>query len=132
MRKVFFLLSAVILITVTLAGLGCKKSPPPPEETLRISTNAAALNETPGPDFEFNLTVESAMPKDGVRITFVLKGETDNQNYPQGSGIVTVSKITKVTVFGLPRQKYCVCTITVTSLSKATNIASTSFRLVYK
>ncbi len=133
MRKVFISSLILICVAISPAGSGCKKSSTsPPEEALRISTNAAALNETTGPDFEFNLTVESTMPNAGVRVSLVLKGEIDNQNYSQGLGIITSTKTTKITVFGLPRQKYCVCTVGVTSLSKATNIASTSFRLVYK
>jgi len=130
------LLSSFALITVmiVLTGLGCKKSstPPPPEEDLKISIDAASYTLTPGPDFSFNLKVESAMPIGGVAIAYTVKGEFDNQNYPQGPTINTYSSITKITINGLPRQKICICTITVTSKSKSTNTATTSFRVGYK
>src|SRR5207249_4218698 len=114
---------ALITVMIVLTGLGCKKSstPPPPEEDLKISIDAASYTLTPGPDFSFNLKVESAMPIRGVAIHYTVKGEFDNQNYPQGPTINT-----------LPRQKICICTVTVTSKSKNTNTATTSFRVGYK
>ena len=132
MRNIFSLPIAVALIVTVLAAPGCKKDEAKPEDALRISTDAATMVLTPGPDFEFNLTVESALPAAGIRIEFTVKGEADNQNYPQGPPIETTAAITKIKINNLPRQKICVCTVTVTSKGSNTNKAITSFRVAYK
>src|SRR5215203_3056710 len=133
MRSIYFPPFASLLLVVV--SLGCKKDDSPsqaPEENLIISTNMAALNTTPGSDFTFNLNVESPMPVSGVRIVSEVKAEADNQIYPQGTGIETTNKVATVNIRNLPRQKICVCTVSVTSKSKSTNTATKSFRVVYK
>jgi len=131
MRNVFI---SLLVVFILLATTGCEKNPPSQkaEENILISTDAGSLTYTPGSNFNFNLMVESVMPVAGVRIAFEVKGETDNQVYPQGPAIETTNKTTPITITKLPRQKICVCTITVTSKSKPTNTATTSFRVVYK
>ena len=106
--------------------------PPPEEEALKISTNASSLNITAGAQFDFTVTVDSKMPANGVKIEYTVRGESDNQVYPQGPAIETKTASTAISLSGLPRQKFCVTSITVTSLSKSSNTASTSFRVVYK
>ena len=129
MRMNFFT-SMTVMIMILLFAASCKQERP--EETLRISTDAALLTTTPGPDFGFNLKVESAMPSGGVRIDRTVKGENDNQNYPQGPAINTANNISQIYVSNLPRQKFCICTVTVTSNNRSANTATTSFRIVYK
>jgi hypothetical protein len=130
-----------LLIALTVIGISsCSKGsdsgstppPPPTEENLRISTNASSLNVLAGSQFDFNVVVESRMPADGVTITYVVRGETDNQDYPQGPAIDTKTATTGLRISSLPRQKFCVCTITVTSKSTPSNTATTNFRVVYK
>lgn len=112
---------------------GSATTPPPPaEENLRISTNAGSLNVIAGAEFSFNVVVESKMPADGVKIEYTVRGESDNVNYPQGPAIETKAASTAVRITGLPRQKFCVTNITVTSLTKSSNTANTNFRVVYK
>ena len=123
----------LFLVTALLAIFGCDKQPViVPEENLIISTDAALFEITPGPDFEFNLKVESAMPASGVKIEYDIIGEADNQNYTNGPPVTTTEKITKIKISFLPRQKICVVRITVTSKSSGTNKALTSFRVTYK
>ena len=133
MRNLFY--SLFTIITIMTMPAGCKKdSHPPvvPEEDLKISIDAASYTLTPGPSFDFQLKVESAMPAGGVRIQYSVIGELDNQVYPQGPTITTHDNITRMNISGLPRQKICVCTISVTSTATATNTAITSFRVGYK
>lgn len=133
MNKKFFSLLMAAVIVLMLAAVKCKKGAGPPvEENLIISTDAPLYSETPGSNFSFILRVESAMPLSGVKIDFEVKGETDNQVYPQGPSIETLSSLTRISLVGLPRQKICICTVTVTSKSKSTNKATTSFRIVFK
>jgi len=124
-----FIVAAMVLTT-----LGCKKSstPPPPEQDLIISTDAASYTITAGPDFTFNLKVESLMPTGGVSIEYTVQSEIDGQKYPQPSPVNTYSNNTRITISGLPRQKICICTITVTSKNTSTNTATTGFRVGYK
>lgn len=128
------LLSAFAVITI-LGASSCKKnnsSQAPSEEQLSISTDVAAFSEVPGPVMNFNLTVLSAMPPSGVKITAVVKGETDNLTYYTSPFIETTLKTTNAIINNLPKQKICICTVTVTSKTKSTNTATTSFRVVYK
>lgn len=126
-----YILIVFVAASMMMVIPGCKKKPSE-EEQLRISTNAAALNEIPGPATDFNLTVESVMPLAGVRIKVVVKGEMDNLVYYAGPLIESLSKITKVDILNLPKQKICVCTIEVVSKSRSNNFATKDFRVVYK
>ena len=130
-----FLSSFVLIVAmIVLTTLGCKKSstPPPPEQDLLISTDAASYTIITDPIFTFKVKVESAMPVSGVRIECTVVSEIDNQNYPQGSALNTYNPTSVITIGGLPRQKICICTIKVTSLSKSTNTATAGFRVGYK
>jgi len=126
-----FLSSLIFMIVMSLfMTTGCKRDKP--EDPLRISTNASLLTIALAPDFSFNLKVESAMPEGGVRIDYKVTGELDNQVYPQGPAITTSNNTMPVNLTNLPRQKFCICTITVTSNSRSSNVATTNFRIVYK
>jgi hypothetical protein len=105
---------------------------PPADENLRISSNVSSINVTTGADFTFELRVDSRMPQNGVRIEYALTGEADGLNYPQGPAIETTGKKTVLRLQGIPRQKYCICKVTATSKSSASNKASIDFRVVYK
>jgi len=129
MRNVFIWTMAVFIVA-TAALVSCTKDDD--EEALRVSNDAGTILISPGPELDVNLTVESAMPRQGVWIEVVLEGEIDNQKYPQGSLILTNTAVTKVKIRNLPRQKICICTITVTSKGKSSNKATTSFRVAYK
>lgn len=127
MRTIFFS-CVVCLFAITM--LKCNKGDS--EENLSISIDAPAYNETNGPDFNFRVTIESEMPPDGVRIYCSLRGEADNFNYPQGPEIETTAKINAIRVINIPRQKFCIATVRVVSLSRGTNNTSKDFRVVYK
>jgi hypothetical protein len=132
MRNIIFSSLSILLMSV-VAGSGCKpERPPVPDEPLKISIDASSFTTSPGPDFGFNLKVESAMPGAGVKIEYSVKGEIDNQNYPQGPVYYTNNTVSSIIIRNLPRQTTCICNITVTSLTTSANTASTSFRIVYK
>jgi hypothetical protein len=130
------LLASVILVvaTIVLTTVGCKKSSTSraPEQDLLISIDAGSYTIITAPIFNFKVKVESTMPPGGVKIETTVVSEIDNQNYPQGAAINTYNPISSIVIGGLPEQKICVCTIKVTSLTKATNTATTGFRVGYK
>lgn len=127
MRTIFF---SIVVSFVAITMLKCNKGSD--EENLSISIDAPAYNETNGPDFDFHVTVESEMPRDGVRISCSVRGEADNFNYPQGPEIETTAKVSAVRLINLPRQKFCIGTVRVVSLGRGTNNTSKDFRIVYK
>jgi hypothetical protein len=123
----------LFFVVTIMAICGCGKNPVKvPEENLSISTDAAMFVITPGPDFDFNLSIESAMPTAGVKIETVVTGEIDNQIYMNDAPVTSKEKTTKIKVNYLPRQKTCIVRITVTSKSSDTNKATTNFRVIYK
>jgi hypothetical protein len=139
MHKLFKILSVIAIFWMPV--LACSKgdgggtTPAPPtvsEENLRISTNASFLNVLPSAEFDFIIKVESKMPVNGVKIEYTVKGETDNVDYAQGPAIETQDASKTLKIAGLPRQKFCIVTVNVTSKTKASNIASTNFKVVYK
>jgi hypothetical protein len=129
MRNIF-LMTIAVFIVAAVAGLGCNKEED--EEALRVSNDAGTMSISPGPEQDVNITVESAMPRQGVWIEVSVKGEIDFQVYPQGALILTNTAVNKIKIRNLPRQKICLCTVTVTSKGKSSNKATTSFRAAYK
>ncbi len=132
MRNALLIIFAVLAALLTAPGCSKNNSPSPPEEALILSTDADLYTITPGPSFDFNLTIESAIPAAGVKIEFVVKGETDNHQYLVGPTIETSNKTTRIFLSNLPQQIICLCIISVRSKSKSTNFATTSFRIVHK
>jgi hypothetical protein len=128
-KLVSSLMLIVAMIVVTTPA--CDKPPPILEQDLKISTDAASYTIIPDPVFTFKLKVESAMPAGGVKIEYSVVSEIDNQDYPQGPAMNTFNPNNTITIV-LPRQKICICTIKVTSLSKSSNTATTGFRIGYK
>jgi hypothetical protein len=138
-NKLSGILSVIAFFYITILacskgdGGGTTPTPPPvTEENLRISTNASFLNVLPGAEFDFIVAVESKMPVNGVKIEYTVKGETDNVDYPQGPAIETKDPSKALKIVGIPRQKFCIVTVSVTSKTRASNIASTNFKVVYK
>lgn len=129
MRTVSKLLFAIGIMVYLISGVNCHKDPK--EEDLRISTDASQVNTTPSSFFDFNLKVESKMPPSGVKIEYVVKGETNNVLYFQ-NGVTITEAQKQLRINNLPRQIMCICTVTATSQSKTTNTVTTSFRVGYK
>lgn len=121
-----------IIYLLCCLGCGKDKTTVPPEEALRISMDAQPFVVLPGPDFEFSLTVESAMPQKGVSIDFSVDGEKDGINYYYSPPVQTKDSRTRLKVQYTPRQVMCVCTVNVRSAGDPGNKASKTFRLVYK
>ena len=129
MRTVSNIFLAIGISVLLISVVKCHKDPG--EDALRISTDASQVNNTASPFFDFNLKVESKMPPSGVKIEYIVKGEADNVVYYQSQTTTTASQ-KLLTIYSLPRQIMCICTIDVTSQTKADNKATASFRVGYK
>jgi hypothetical protein len=125
----------IISALIIVCFLGCEpeKIVPPADEQLRISVDAAQFVVLPGPEFDFSVIVESAMPSGGVNINFSIDGEKDGINYYSSPTVLKVTeKRSQQKVVYIPRQVMCVCTVKVVSTGNTDNKATTTFRLVYK
>jgi len=131
MRTTNNFLLTVLAVAFIFVGHACKKAEVQ-EEAIRFTTDAPADTKSLGSNHIVWIAVESAMPKGGVDIQYTLAGEADNLLIPQGPAISTKSKSVSIILMNLPRQKYCVCTITVRSKTKSANSATASFRIIYK
>ncbi len=127
------LLPLLLMVTsISLLGLSsCSKGGggggTTPEENLNITTSPAINGqlEAPGvgPDFPLTVTVNSAMPPQGVRIEVTAR--------PDGSGTAfftetktTSAKTTTFQIKNTPAATPCRVTVTVTSVSKPSNTVS--------
>lgn len=124
--------SFTAMVFFLLIVCGCNKPPGEREEDLRISTDAINNKEVLGPDYPFNVTVESKMPESGVIISVTVVGESDNGNYSPISNIQTTAKTTRIGLHTLPQQVYCLVSIRVTSKTKSTNTIASQFRIIRK
>ena len=132
MHKFLPLVSSIVAMIVLTTASCHKPVPEAPEQDLLISIDAASYTIVTDPVFSFKVKVESTMPAGGVKIETTVVSEIDNVSYPQGAPLNTYNPTNTITIGALPRQKICICTIKVTSMSKSTNTATTGFRIGYK
>ena len=126
MRIISKILALIGITVIALTSIKCDKDPS--EENLKISIDAAAVELSPSSNFDFDVDILSEMPEAGVTIYFVIKGETDDHVYFE-KRTPTKSGNNRLTIYGLPMQIWCICTITVTSNNNKNNVATASFRI---
>ena len=129
MRTVSKILPVIGIAVVVLTAIKCDKDQF--EEDLNISIDASTVEITPSSTFNFNVSVLSEMPRSGVTIKYNIKGELDNRTYYERT-LFSKSSDNQLVIYGLPRQLWCICTITVTSRDKGDNEATASFRVGFK
>ncbi len=113
----------------------CKKKKATPavvEATLVITTDVSSPVQNPGSSISFNTKITSAIPAGGVKFDVDVKEELTAIAIPQVTGFTSSNASIPTQITNLPQQKWCVCTIKGTSLSTPTNVATTSFRVIYK
>ena len=126
MRIISKILALIGITVLVLTSIKCDKDPS--EENLKISIDAAGVELSPSSSFDFDLVILSGMPESGVTIHFAIKGEIDDRVYFE-KRVSTKSGNTKLTIYGLPTQIWCICSITVTSNNNTNNVATASFRI---
>jgi hypothetical protein len=135
MRQLISAMTCILAGWIILCFMGCKPEPipPPTEAPLSISVDAPPFSVLPGPEFDFAVIVESAMPVEGVNINFSIDGEKDGINYYSSPTVLKAKDSrTQHKIIYMPRQVMCVCTVKVVSAGNKDNKATTTFRLVYK
>lgn len=129
----------LILICFFVGIVSCgKKSTPTPiptptEENIAFDLNTGATVNHTASNFDFQVTLRSKMPTKGIKIEVTASEEaTGTAVTPQPSAINSSTSVTSASVQNLPRQKWVVTTVKVTSLSTGTNSATQTFKVIYK
>lgn len=131
--RILIILMFVMIAPFLVMISGCDTDPDDViEENLRVTSDAVNNSEIPGWNYDFNLTVESAMPPNGVKISINVVGESDNLRYSAVPEIATSSKTTPIHLRDLPLQQYAICNISVTSKSNVANTTTLNFRVIRK
>ena len=126
--------SLFYLVMVCLV-MACGKKPPAPEveENVVFELNAAQAAISTSSSYDFKVTMRSKLPKAGIRIEISAAEEAGGAAVtPQPAPITATALSTDCSVQNLPRQKWVIATVKITSVSTSTNTSTQTFRVVYK
>ncbi|MEO0065466.1 MAG: hypothetical protein RI983_792 [Bacteroidota bacterium] len=123
-----------LLFLPFLMAISCsKKTAPEVEENISFQLNTGAVITSAGSNQEFKVTLSSKMPKSGIKIDITAAEEaTGIPVIPQSSAISSSSIVTDCLVQNLPRQKWVVTTVKVSSANTPSNNVTQTFKIVYK
>jgi hypothetical protein len=130
MKKTAFALSIIALAFVVMPA--CKKNNATDNEAGLVAQTTPAINSNNlnilGPDFPLKVEITSAMPASGVKIDVNAKKDgsadpafftaTNNSTAPQNNYTIT----------NTPSGVTCVVTVTITSLTKSSNVWTGVYR----
>ena len=126
----------IILVSsfLLMARCGSKTKPPaPPSEANLAVTLTPPENSTQAPvpqtDFPLVVTVTSTMPSQGVTISVNAKKDDGSGSAPFFTTSSTTSSATSnFSIINTPTSVVCLTTVTVTSISKASNTWTGTYR----
>jgi hypothetical protein len=139
-----WLMPICTLIILAISASSCSKgggdtpAPPAPTEADLVVTTTPTVgsNQAPaalGTGLPVTVTISSTMPSGGVKIDVTAKLETGTSNFFTGGSAKSTTASNNFTVTSVPTGgQACVCSVTVTSLSKSTNIWTGTFRFASK
>jgi hypothetical protein len=122
---ILFLMVTLATIVLPRCGGGGSKNPDPPAETNLAITASPVVNgqsesPAPGPNFPLSVTVTSTMPPQGVKIEVTATPEGSSTAFYTDTK-TTSSTTSNFVITNTPQTVVCRVTVTVTSVSKATN-----------
>ena len=118
-----------------ILGLGCGKKTPVPdiEENIEFDLNATQAVISISSSYDFKVTIKSKLPKGGIRIEVSATEESGGALVsPQLAPFTSTNPIIDCTVQNLPRQKWVIVNVKITSITTSTNTSTQTFRVVYK
>jgi len=127
--KKFFLAFSMIAIVFT-GFLSCKKSKTDSEPMLTVETTPANKSNNLnilGPDFPLKVEITSAIPAKGVKIVINAVPEGSSTAFFSATSNSTAQQ-NDYTITNTPSGVTCVVTITVTSLTQASNTWTGTYR----
>ena len=127
------LITCLIWISLPLLfSCGSKGSDTPTEDNLVVNLSATAIQISTSNAYVLTVTITSKMPAQGVTVKVDVKREDNGAavyniqaNSSLSSSNFTISPLP-------PGQIYCTATVTVTSVTKATNVWTGTFRVLWK
>ena len=121
---VVFLIAMLAILVLPRCGGGSKTPDPPAETNLTITASPAVNGQSespaPGPNFPLSVTVTSTMPPQGVKIEVTATPEGSSTAFYTDTK-TTSSTTSNFVITNTPQTVVCRVTVTVTSVSKATN-----------
>jgi hypothetical protein len=130
MKQLIILLTWISL--PLLFSCGSKGSDAPAEDNLVVNLSATAIQISTSNSYVLTVNVTSKMPPQGVTVKVDVKREDNavsvysiQANSSLSSSNFTISPLP-------PGQIYCMATVTVTSVTKATNVWTGTFRVLWK
>ena len=114
---------------IVVVGLSCgkKESTPVIEENIQFDLNVSQAAISMGSTYNFRATLRSKLPRSGVRIEVSAVEESGGAAVtPQPAPITATTATADLTLQNLPRQKWVIATVRVTSANTATNTGDLS------
>ena len=127
MKNLFLLLITIIFFT------SCEKTKVEVEENISFELNAASAVINNGNTYDVKLTMKSKVPSWGVRVEATATEEAGGATVgPQAPATTLTLTTTNLSIQNLPRQKWVVVQVNVSSTKTTTNSSTQSFRIIYK
>jgi len=129
MKKTSF--GLLLLAIVLFISPACKKSSGPTESNLVVVTtpaNASNNLNILGPDFPLKIEITSTMPPSGVKITVnaSIDGQANSTFFTATNN--STAQVNNYSITNTPSSVTCVVNITVTSISKSSNVWTGAYR----
>jgi len=124
-----YLIMSLCIISSCSTGGG--NTPPPPAETnLAVTTDpptGSVQSPALGP-YNLKISITSTMPSNGVKIEIAAKKDDGTNTVFFTTSINKTTAVNDFTITGTPAATQCLVEVKVTSLTKATNTWSGSYR----
>lgn len=128
-----FMKKSIILFLATIAFVSCTKKGAAPEENIAFELSSGSAIVNASNSFSFQITLKSKVPDSGVKIEVSAVEELAGTAVtPQPPSLTSTSATISSGVQNLPRQKWVVTSVKVSSVATPSNTATKTFRIVYK
>ncbi len=123
----------IVIMGLLILASGCVKTANNTSDPIVFTTDAAASNISVASNFPVAIKITSRISYSGLKVTISAIEEVSGLTVaPQPPAIITNAVDNSSSIINLPQQKWVVATIKVTDVNNANNIASKSFRVIYK
>jgi hypothetical protein len=133
MKKVLIVVAIITFLNACSKSSEGGTTTPVAETNIAFSINATDNSIAVGASFPVTVTLTSAMPStSGIKIEATVVDQTNTQNVTQNAAVTSTAATNTVTLINLPKGRWCMATIKVSSVKTSTNNASKSFTVSNK